>query len=559
LSFTRFFTYRDTSLTYSLFDRPSTALSQSFIEGTVESGYLLELVGTRRAYALAVAGATEALALLFARGEWTCPQIDELLLEHGPAFQRQMARKMQSKRFSLCVNDGQRQKAIDEFASEISSGISQFIPREILAARPLQPEWLSQIFVEAPTAFVIDRIVRLTNTGPHFVGISPSRSDVPEPRELRDSLSTYQWLWAMGWVLNGHEVEAVTFLQTLTMETLKKQCYERGWKSSGTKEQLVQRVLERLSPQGVCTSSVFAEYWPKIYQLSPTVIADPLALSSAWKWYLAYAAFFVEKLSQKKSQINGSLIRAFGFLKLNTERCTDQCHRPTFAGDYDPKLHRVPPYNIICGCYVEKDYSRLESAMHAENERRRAEWGVLVHTELLKTDIGNLANDLSDAFGRIENAKKVDCLIDEILNDDEEEPMGYSLAASLSRLDAGDIELEVFSSVGAKEGEHGVSQTLLTAGWRRLHEQEDCAGGICWKTVLDPELCLRAAVAEAARCAVEKLAFISNFLFQQKENLEIQMQEKLDRLWMLVEVNSSATGAPLLVRKTGAIESDEPI
>ncbi|MDR5770106.1 MULTISPECIES: SAP domain-containing protein [unclassified Caballeronia] len=530
--------FLETSLNFSLFDQRQSPVNELFVEGKLDSGYQLELRGSRRAYALAVAGGTEALALLLARGEWTCPQLDALIAEQGAVFQPQMTKKLQSKRFRACQTESQLRKAQEEFESEVWHTMRNALPPQILAERPVHPTWMSQVFVEAPTAFIIAKIERLAKYGAQFLGNPPTRTNFAEPQQRDDWRSAYDWLWAMGWVKRGFELDTQVFLRTLTVEVLKDQCNQCGWKTSGTKEELVQRVFDRLGDEGVRASRVFSQFWPRIYQLEPTIVPEPNQLYAAWRWYTTYATFFVELLARKRDELESSAIRAFGFLKLNSEQCNDLCSRPTITGDYDPKLHRVPPYGLLCRCHVEKDYDRLHAALKAEEQRRRMKFGVREQISIFKTDVENLQNDLVDAFVRIDDATRVDCLlVDANEVDEDATPDSFHYAISMGRKGPGEIELEVYCADGASEGEDGVPRELRDAGWVRTNEEQDGEGSLSWRMLLTPGIPLREATANAVALAVDQLRTVVAAPIHTFDRAAGASATQLDRIWISVEVN----------------------
>ncbi|MGF6299911.1 hypothetical protein [Paraburkholderia sp. WC7.3d] len=73
---------------------------------------------------------------------------------------------------------------------------------------------MARIFAEAPNAFAVGRIAHLAKHGAHFSRIQPGD----------DRQGIFDWLWAMGWVSQGFELNSLTWLRALTAEILKAQC-----------------------------------------------------------------------------------------------------------------------------------------------------------------------------------------------------------------------------------------------------------------------------------------------------------------------------------------------
>ncbi|MDF8359417.1 hypothetical protein [Achromobacter anxifer] len=134
---------------------------------------MLELVGSKRAYAVAVAKSVDTLALLLARGEWMSPQLDTYIQGQTPVFQERVAEKMASKRFLSCKTDTERRSTQADFAQTVLESMNCPLPVEILSERPKVPDWMGRIFAEAPNAFAIGRIAHICKhgsyLGPHYV------------------------------------------------------------------------------------------------------------------------------------------------------------------------------------------------------------------------------------------------------------------------------------------------------------------------------------------------------------------------------------------------------
>ncbi|WP_429534964.1 hypothetical protein [Paraburkholderia sp. WC7.3d] len=284
-----------------------------------------------------------------------------------------------------------------------------------------------------------------------------------------------------------------------------------GLKDGGSKQQLAQRLIGRLAEEGARVA--LAEHWPHVFELADELVPDHSMLSSAWRWFTKYAEVFVEALGRKRYEIDSSKLRSVGFLKLDTLRCAKSCSRPKFKGAY-PKLHGVPPYDLLCECSAEVDNDRLYAAMAEEREKRRVESAgstpQTIADETIWTDFTNLINDLTDAFRRIDSVDRVACLIEPATSwrdagghreavgskgCESGEPTHYRFCVTLYRTEGSSVRLEVYDARDEGEASSGIPRVLAEQGWTRPEEQEEGYGAVCWENRFDVELSARDAAA----------------------------------------------------------------
>ncbi|WP_162941264.1 hypothetical protein [Achromobacter sp. B7] len=317
----------------------------------------MEILGSRRAFAFAIAASYDALTLLHLRGEWTCPQLDDVIEREGSFVQEKIALAKQSRRFLTAASDSQRAMVLSDVEDALAEKIQLPIPVSLLrgcAINTTDRKWLADLAAQCPNTDVLHRLQQLARHG-------ASSSTLKAP----DNEAAFHFIWAMGWAARGRDVDAQTALKALTTKLLQQTAAAFGLSVSGSKDALAHRLLAKIGPQGVwCTSGV-AEALENVYVLREGVVPSATVLTSALEFSREYTGAVIEAFS-RKSYASPDVLQSTGFIKLDTSLCRSGCPGMKIAGPYSPHQNGVPPFDFLCNCRVALDDLLLQESMEAE-------------------------------------------------------------------------------------------------------------------------------------------------------------------------------------------------